>query len=88
MSQVPTLTPEQRAELEAWEERRLSPEEFAARVAAPWTEHEREDFAALVAWFNLWYPTSLLRLGASWHLPLHLSCTTLRSSHYYPSFFP
>ncbi len=52
MSQVPTLTPEQRAELEAWENRTLSPEEFAARVAAPWTEQEREDFDARGACFT------------------------------------
>jgi hypothetical protein len=68
MSQVPTLTPEQRAELEAWENRRLSPEEFAARVAAPWTEHEHEDFAALLDWFNRRYPTPLERLRATRHL--------------------
>jgi hypothetical protein len=68
MSQVPTLTTEQRAELEAWEERRLSPEEFAARVAAPWTDREREDFAALVAWFHRRYPTPLERLRATRHL--------------------
>ena len=30
-------TDEQRDEIEAWEERRLSPEEFEARVRAPWT---------------------------------------------------
>jgi hypothetical protein len=68
MSQVPTLTPEQRAELEAWENRTLSPEEFAARIAAPWTEQEREDFAALVAWFNRRYPTPIERLRATRHL--------------------
>ena len=68
MSQVPTLTPEQRAELEAWEDRTLSPEEFAARVAAPWTDAEREDFAALVAWFQRRYPTPLERLRATRHL--------------------
>jgi hypothetical protein len=68
MSQVPTLTPGQRAELEAREERRLSPEEFAARVATPWTEQEREDFAALVAWFNRRYPTPIERLQATRHL--------------------
>jgi hypothetical protein len=68
MSQTPTLTPEQRAALDASEERRLSPAEFAARVAAPWTEWEREDFAALVAWFNRRYPTPLDRLRATRHL--------------------
>jgi hypothetical protein len=65
MSQVPTLTPEQRAELEAWEDRRLAPEEFAARVAAPRTDRQREDFEALVAWFNRRYPTPLERLRAT-----------------------
>jgi hypothetical protein len=68
MSQVPTLTPEQRAALEAWDQRALSREEFAARVAAPWTEREREDFAALVTWFNRRYPTPLERLRATRHL--------------------
>jgi hypothetical protein len=68
MSQIPRLTAEQRAELEAWEARRLSPEEFAARVAVPWTDWEREDFAALVAWFNRRYPTPLDRLRATRHL--------------------
>jgi hypothetical protein len=68
MSQIPTLTPEQRAELDAWENRRLSPEEFAARVAAPWTEQESEDFAALIAWFNRRYPTPIERLRAIRHL--------------------
>jgi hypothetical protein len=68
MSQIPTLTPEQQAELEAWEDRRLSPEEFAARVEAPWTDREDEDFAALVTWFNRRYPTPLERLRATRHL--------------------
>jgi hypothetical protein len=68
MSAVPTLTSEQRAELEAWENRALSREEFAARVAAPWTETEREDFEALVTWFNRRYPTAGERLRATRHL--------------------
>ena len=68
MSQVPTLTPEQRAALEAWDGRQLSRDEFAARVAAPWTEREREDFAALIAWFQRRYPTPLERLRATRHL--------------------
>lgn len=68
MSQVPTLSPEQLASLEAWEQRELSPEEFAARVAAPWTERELEDFTALVAWFQRRYPTPLERLRATRHL--------------------
>lgn len=56
------------AGLEAWEERRLTPEEFAARVAAPWTQHEAEDFAQLVAWFNRRYPTVRERLASTRHL--------------------
>lgn len=65
MSQLPVLSDEDRAELESWENRRLSPEEFAARVAAPWTEQEREDFDALVSWFNRRYPTPGERLRAT-----------------------
>jgi hypothetical protein len=70
MSEIPKLTPEQRAELEEWEERQLSPEEFAARVAAPWTEQELEDFHALVTWFNRRYPTPIERLRATRHLEM------------------
>lgn len=68
MSQVPTFTPEQRAELDAWENRQLSPEEFRARVQAPWSDQEAEDFGALVAWFAKRYPTAGERLGAMRHL--------------------
>lgn len=49
----------------AWEDRALSPEEFAARVAAPWSESEAEDFAALVEWFNRRYPTVAARLQST-----------------------
>lgn len=65
MTSIPTLSSEQRAELEAWENRALTAEEFDARVQAPWTEHEREDFAALVAWFQRRYPTPAERLAAT-----------------------
>lgn len=68
MTVVPTLTAEKRSELDAWENRKLSPEEFAARVAAPWTEQEREDFDALVTWFTRRYPTPGERLRATRHL--------------------
>lgn len=68
----PTFTAEQRAELEAWEERRLSPEEFEARVRAPWTDEERDDFDALVRWFNRRYPTPTERLAATRHLMAQL----------------
>ena len=65
MNRIATLSAEDRAELEAWENRKLSAEEFAARVAAPWTDQEREDFAALVGWFNRRYPTPAARLRAT-----------------------
>ena len=62
---APVLTAEQRAELQAWEERALTPEEFEARVRAPWTEAEAADFDALVRWFNRRYPTPEQRLAAT-----------------------
>jgi hypothetical protein len=61
---LPQLAPEDRAELEAWEQRSLSREEFEARVRAPWTAHEQEAFDNLVAWFNRRYPTAGERLRA------------------------
>lgn len=63
-----TLSAADRAELAAYEERALSPEAFAARVAAPWTAQEIEDFDALCAWFRRRYPTPWLRLQATRHL--------------------
>jgi len=68
----PTLPPEQRAELEAWEDRTLSPEEFEARVRAPWTEEECADFDDLVRWFNRRYPTPAERLASARHLMAQL----------------
>lgn len=65
MTALPQLSPEQRAELDAWENRRLSPEEFEARVRAPWTDQEREDFEALISWFQRRYPTAGERLRAT-----------------------
>jgi len=67
-SDVPTISVEARSDLEAWENRRLSAEEFEARVRAPWTDYEREQFDELVAWFNRRYPTPAERLAASRHL--------------------
>lgn len=61
---APRLTEAQRAELAEEEERRLSPEEFEARVRAPWTAQELEDFQALVGWFRRRYPTAGERLAA------------------------
>jgi hypothetical protein len=65
MTRPPTFTPEQRASLEAWENRTLSAEEFAARVEAPWTDAERESFIELVAWFQRRYPTPAERLASA-----------------------
>lgn len=62
----------QRLELEAWENRTLTAEEFEARVRAPWTEHEREDFDNLVRWFRRRYPTVGDRLRAMRHRMLQL----------------
>jgi hypothetical protein len=60
---IPTLSAAQRAELEAWENRDLSPEEFEARARQPMTEHEREEFEGLVSWFTRRYPTAGERLA-------------------------
>lgn len=65
MNPIPTLTDEARRELEAFEDRRLEPHEFEARVNAPWTEHEREDFDSLVRWFTNRYATPAARLAAA-----------------------
>ena len=46
----------------------MSPEAFAARVAAPWTENELTDFLALIEWFQRRYPTPQERLQATRHL--------------------
>lgn len=70
MSSVPRLSAEQLASLEAWESRRLTAEEFAARVAAPWSDEERADFEALVSWFQRRYPTPAERLAAARALEL------------------
>lgn len=57
------LSPEHRAELEAWENRVLTAEEFEARVRTPMSEREREDFEGLVTWFVRRYPTAGERLA-------------------------
>ncbi len=61
---VTALSEAQRAELEAWESRALTAEEFEARVQTPMSDREREDFIELVAWFNRRYPTAGERLAA------------------------
>lgn len=75
---LPTLDPAKRTELEAWEQRRLSPEELEARINAPWSDEEREDFERLVAWFNRRYPTPRERLAATRHLAAQLRSTSVR----------
>lgn len=72
MTAATKFTPELIAELEAWEERPLTPEEFSARVNVPWSDYEREDFDALVSWFNRRYPTPAERLRATRHLMAQL----------------
>lgn len=64
MNEVPRLTLALRAEIEAWENTALSLEDFDARVRAPWTEREREDFDDLVRWFRTRYPTAGERMRA------------------------
>jgi len=72
----PTITAQQRAELEDWEDRVLSPAEFEARVRAPWTDEERADFDGLVRWFNRRYPTPAERLAATRHLMAQIRKST------------
>jgi DNA-binding GntR family transcriptional regulator len=43
-------------------ERRLSPEEFAARLAAPLGDDERAAMRQLIEWFRRRYPTPHQRL--------------------------
>ncbi len=61
------MTPELRAELDAWENSLLPSAEFEARVRAPWTERETEDFEELVGWFRRRHPGALERLRAIRH---------------------
>jgi hypothetical protein len=58
------FTAAQRAEIDAWENTPLGREEFEARVRAPWTDREREDFDELVRWFCTRYPTVEQRFRA------------------------
>lgn len=67
MSEAPTFSAALRQELERSEERQLSLEEFEARVRAPMSDHEREDFHALVRWFTTRYPTAGDRMRAIRH---------------------
>lgn len=67
MNEPPRLTSAQRAEIAAWENTPLSWEEFEARIRAPWTDREREDFDDLVRWFRARYPTADARMRAIRH---------------------
>jgi hypothetical protein len=64
MKPAPRFSSAQRAEIDAWENTPLSPEEFEARVQASWTDREREDFDNLVRWFRKRYPTAGERMRA------------------------
>lgn len=64
---APVLSAALQAEIAAEEERALSPEAFEARVQAPWTAHEAEEFDALVRWFRRRYSTAGERLAAIRH---------------------
>ena len=64
MNPGPRFTAAQRAEIDAWENTPLSAAEFEARVRAPWTDREREDFDDLVRWFRSRYPTAEQRFRA------------------------
>ncbi len=61
---APRFTEAQLAELSASEARALSHDEFEARVRAPWSAQEIEDFESLVGWFRRRYPTGGARLAA------------------------
>ncbi len=61
---LPRLSAELIAELEASEQRVLSAAEFEARVRAPWSEVELEDFTSLIRWFARRYPSAGERLRA------------------------
>lgn len=67
MNEPPRLTSAQRAEIEVWENTPLSREEFEARIRAPWTDRECEDFDDLVRWFRTRYPTADERMRAIRH---------------------
>lgn len=72
MNEGPRLSSSQRAEIEAWENTPLSLEDFEARVCAPWSDRECEDFDDLVRWFRKRYPTGGERLRAIRHRMLQL----------------
>ena len=63
MKQLAPAPANLRAEWRAEEERRLSPAEFEARVAAPMTDVERADLEGLIAWFCRRYPSPAARLA-------------------------
>lgn len=56
------LTPADVALVKRWAERTLSREDFQAYVAAPLSDHEREEQDGLLAWFAGRYPTPADRL--------------------------
>ena len=57
------MTDERRAALAAEIDRRVTPDEAAAYLAAPISDAEREDVLSLVRWFTRRYPTGAERLA-------------------------
>jgi hypothetical protein len=58
-------SPEALQALRETSERRLTADELASWVNAPWTTQELEDAVSLVTWFSRRYPTPLARLEAA-----------------------
>jgi hypothetical protein len=63
MKKLVPPSPEVVAELRAFAERRLSPEEFETYVSAPMSDFEREQIDEMVTWFMRRYPTAGDRLA-------------------------
>lgn len=63
MTRLSPATAEERAMLQALDEAPLPPEEFMRQVCAPMSDAERDEVAALAAWFLRRYPTGSERLA-------------------------
>jgi hypothetical protein len=60
---TPALSPETRAQLAAFANRRLSDEEWRAQSAIPLSPEEIEHTLSLVRWFRTRYPDPASRLA-------------------------
>jgi hypothetical protein len=63
MTKFEPPSPEVVAQVRAFAERRLSPEEFEEYVQAPISDFEREQIDEMVTWFMRRYPTPADRLA-------------------------